>query len=165
MKITPKKFSFFSPLLIFFTASFIWFLILSQTVNFVAGFAMLSLISFFTFWKGLLIIRRAGELFGLKSRKQIFIVSLGAALGFSELVWVISFLPFPFFILGGVLAVIFAIIFNIFREWFKLRRDQNLFAGSDENDFKKVLAKNIILGAVLIIILIFLSPWLPSKTF
>jgi len=163
MKISPKIFSFVSPILIFIAASIIWFLILAQTVSFITGFIILGLFSLLVFWRGLLTSRQAGELFGLKSRKQIFIVSLTAALGFSELIWVISFLPFSFFILGGLLAIIFAIVFNIFKEYFK--QHQGLFADLDKNSFKKILTKDIVLGIILIIILISISSWLPPKTF
>ncbi len=163
MKISPKNFSFISPILVFLAASIIWFLILAQTIGFIAGFIVLGLFSLLIFWRGLLISRRAGELFGLKSRKQIFVVSLSAALGFSELIWVISFLPFSFFILGSLFAAIFAIVFNIFKEHFK--QHQGLFADLDRSSFKKILTKNIVLGIILIIILISISPWLPQKTF
>ncbi len=163
MTISPKTFLLIAPLLIFFAASIIWFLILAQTINFITGFIVLVLFSLLVFWRGLLISRHAGELFGLKSRKQIFIVSLGVTLGFSELIWAISFMPFSFFILGGLLATIFAIAFNIFKEYFKQRQD--LFAGLDESSFKKILTKNIALGIILIIILISISSWLPPKTF
>ncbi len=163
MKISPKNFSFISPILIFLAASIIWFLILAQTISFIAGFIVLDLFSFLIFWRGLLISRRAGELFSLKSRRQIFIVSLGAALGFSELIWAISFMPFSFFILGCLFATIFAIVFNILKEYFKQHR--GLFADLDKSDFKKILTKNIVLGIILIIILISISSWLPPKTF
>src|SRR3989344_173289 len=163
MKISPKIFLFISPILVFLAAGIIWFLILAQTVNFIAGFIVLGLFSLLMFWKGFLVSRRAGELFGLKSRKQIFIVSLIIALGFSELIWVISFMPFSFFILGALLATIFAIVFNIFKEYFKLH--QGLFVDLNRSSFKKVLTNNIVLGIILIIILISISSWLPPKTF
>ncbi|MEK7578652.1 MAG: hypothetical protein AAB789_00035 [Patescibacteria group bacterium] len=163
MKIPPNFFSFISPILVFFAASIIWFLILGQTISFITGLIVLGLFSLLMFWRGLLISRRAGELFGLKSRKQIFIVSLGAALGFSELIWAISFTPFSFFVLGGLFATIFSVVFNIFKEYFK--QHQGLFADLDRNSFKKILTKNIILGIILIIILIAVSSWLPPKTF
>lgn len=162
MKISPKTFSFISPILVFIAASIIWFLILAQTIGFITGFVILGLFSFWLFWRGLLISRRSGELFGLKSRKQIFIVSLGVALGLSELIWIISFMPFSFFILGGLITTIFAIVFNIFKEYFKQRQD---FADSAEGGFRKILTKNVVLGIVLIIILISISSWLPPKTF
>jgi len=162
-KISPKTFLMIAPVLIFLTASIIWFLILAQAINFITGFIILSLILFLAFWKGLLVSRCAGELIGLKNRKQIFIISLGVALGFSELIWTISFLPFPFFILGGLFATIFAFVFNIFKEYF--RQCQDLFIDLKRNGFKKLLAKNIILGIVLLIILISISSWLPPKTF
>ncbi|MDP3004219.1 MAG: hypothetical protein Q8N43_01805 [Candidatus Azambacteria bacterium] len=163
MKISPKNFLFISPILVFLAASIIWFLILAQTISFIMGFIVLDLFSLFMFWRGLLVSRRAGELFGLKSRKQIFIVSLSVALGFSELIWAISFMPFSFFILGGLLATIFAIVFNIFKEYFK--QHQGLFADLDRSIFKKILTKDIVLGIILIIILISISSWLPPKTF
>ncbi len=163
MKITPKNFSFISPILVFLAASIVWFLILAQTISFIAGFVVLGLFSLLMFWKGLLISRRAGELKSLRSRKQIFIISLGIALGFSELIWVISFMPFSFFILGGLFAAIFAIVFNIFKEYFK--QHQGLFADSDRSNFKKILTKNIVFLIILIIILISISSWLPPKTF
>ncbi|MCX6812942.1 MAG: hypothetical protein NTV77_00400 [Candidatus Azambacteria bacterium] len=163
MKISPKNFLFISPILVFFAASIVWFLILAQTISFIMGLIILDLFSLLIFWRGLLVSRRAGELFGLKSRKQIFIVSLGAALGFSELIWAISFMPFSFFILGCLFATIFVIVFNIFKEYFK--QHQGLFADLDRSNFKKILTKNIVLGIILIIILISISSWLPPKTF
>jgi len=153
MKITPKTFLFIMPFLIFFITSFIWLEILSQKMGFIAGLIISTLTSFFIFWNGLLISRRAGELFSLKDRKQIFIFSLGVALGFCELVWAISFLPFPFYILGGLFTIIFAMAFNIVNEYLKQHREL------------KFLIKNIILGIGLIIIFILSSPWLPPKTF
>ena len=146
MKITPKTFLFVMPFLVFFMASFIWLEILSQKVGFIAGLITLSLVSFLIFWNGLLINRRAGELFGLKSRRQIFVFSLGIALGLCELIWTISFLPFSFFILGGLFTVIFAITFNV------IINGRNII-------------KNIILGVGLIIIFILSSPRLPPKVF
>lgn len=146
MKITPKTFLFVMPFLVFFMASFIWLEILSQKVGFIAGLVTLSLVSFLIFWNGLLISRRAGELFSLKSRRQIFVFSLGIALGLCELIWTISFLPFSFFILGGLFTVIFAITFNV------IINGRNII-------------KNIILGVGLIIIFILSSPWLPPKVF
>lgn len=163
MKISPKNFSFISPILVFLVSSIIWFLILAQIISFIAGFVVLGLFSLLMFWRGLLISRRAGELFGLKSRKQIFIVSLGVTLGFSELIWAIAFMPFSFLILGGLLTTIFAIVFNIFKEYFK--QHQDLFADLDRSSFKKILTKNVVLGIILIIILISISSWLPPKTF
>ncbi len=146
IKITPKTFLFIMPFLIFFTASFIWLEILSQKIAFITGLIILSLASFLIFWNGLLINRRAGELFDLKTRKKIFVFSLGITLGFCELIWAISFLPFPFFILGGLFAVIFAIAFNV------IVNGRNI-------------TKNVILGTSLIIIFILSSPWLPPKVF
>jgi len=146
MKITPKTFLFGMPFLVFFMASFIWLEILSQKIGFITGLIILSLVSFLIFWKGLLISRRAGELFGLKNRKQVFVFSLGIALGFCELIWAISFLPFSFFILGGLFTIIFAIAFNI------------IVSGHN-------IIKNAILGASLIIIFILSSSWLPPKVF
>ncbi len=162
-KLSPKSFLFVSPILIFFLASVTWFLILAQVIGFIAGLIVLSAFSFLVFWKGLLISRQAGELFGFKSRKQIFAVSLIAVLGFSELIWVISFLPFSFFILGGLFATIFALVFNVLKEYFK--QHQGLFADLDEINFKKILTRNIVLGIILIIILMSISSWLPSKAF
>ncbi len=146
MKITPKTFLFIMPFLVFFMASFAWLEILSQKISFVVGLIILSLAVFFIFWNGLLINRRAGELSILKSRKQILVFSFGIALGFCELFWAVSFLPFPFFILGGIFTVIFAVAFNV------IVNNRNVI-------------KNIVLAAGLIIIFILSSPWLPPKTF
>ncbi len=146
MKITPKIFLFIMPFLTFFAAGFIWLEILSQKAAFITGLIILSLVSFLIFWNGLLINYRAGVSFGLKTRKQIFVFSLGIALGFCELIWVISFLPFSFFILSGLFTVIFAIAFNV------------IVSGRN-------IVKNAILGASLIIIFILSSPWLPPKVF
>lgn len=163
MKISPNIFFLIAPILIFFIASFVWFLILAQLIGFIVGFIILGLFSFLFLWKGFLISRRTGELFGLKSRKQILIISLIITLGFTELIWIISFLPFSFFILGGLFATIFAVVFGIFKEYFKQR--QGLFSDLDSDNFKNTLTKNIILGIILIIVLISISSWLPSKTF
>lgn len=108
-----------------------------------------------------MISRRAGELYGLKNRRQIFVISIGITLGFSELIWGISFLPFPFYILGGIFTVIFAAVFDIIKEYFKQRFD--LFASLDENKFRKILIRDIVSGAILIIFFIFITPWLPVR--
>lgn len=163
LMISPKRFLFIAPLLIFFLTSAIWFSILSQTISFVAGFIVLIFVSFFIFWRGLLILRRAGELFGLRSKKQIFVVSLAVALSFGEMFWAISFLPLRFFILGGLFVILFMFAFSIFKEYFK--QDQNSSSELTKKVFKKVLTKNIILSVILIIILISISSWLPPKTF
>ena len=158
MKVSPQILFVISTIFIFLAASFIWYLILYQVINFVSGLVILSFLIFLAFWQNLLAFRRAGELIGLKSKKQIFIVSLVFTLGFSELIWSISFMPFSFFILSGILSVVFAETQDIFKEYFKK-------SANDYSEIKKILTKDIIAGIILITIFIFISPWLPSKVY
>jgi hypothetical protein len=161
MKMSPKTFSLAMPLTIFLVASAVWLLILSQSISFILSLFILSSFAFLLFWRGLIISRKAGELFGLKNRKQIFIVSLTVALGFCELAWGISFLPFPFFILSGLFTVIFTIAFDVLKEYFKQHPD--LFADLDRINFKKILIRDMATGIIFIIIFISISSWLPSR--
>ena len=158
MKVSPQILFVISTIFIFLATSFIWYLILYQAINFVSGLVILSFLIFLAFWQNLLAFRRAGELIGLKSKKQIFIVSLVFTLGFSELIWSISFMPFSFFILSGILSVVFAETQDIFKEYFKK-------SANDYSEIKKILTKDIIAGIILITIFIFISPWLPSKVY
>lgn len=160
--VSPKFFSIILPFLVFILASIIWFLILIQSVNFIFGFVILSLFSFVIFWQGLLISRKSGELFTLKNRRQIIIISLAVTLGFSELIWVISFLPFSFFVLAGLFSAIFATIFDVIKEYFK--KHVGLFEETDRKKFNKILIRDILSAAIFIIIIISLSSWLPLKT-
>lgn len=151
----------FLPILIFLISTTVWLLILSQSIGFFSGFLILSFSAFLVFWKGFLISRQKGGLFGLKNKKQVFFVSLGVALGFSELMWAISFLPFSFFILSGLFTAIFSIVFDIFREYFK--RKPSLFEESDKINFRKTIVKDFWGGAGFILILILIASWLPKK--
>ena len=153
MKISAKTLFILSPTFIFLAVSFIWYLILYQAISFFSGFTILI---FLTFWQNFLAYRMSGELTKIKSKKQIFIVSLVFVLGFGELIWSISFLPFSFFILGGIVAVIFGATVDIYKEWFRKSM-------VDSFKIKKVLIRDVTLGAILIIIFIFISPWLPLK--
>lgn len=142
----------------------VWFLILSQTTSFIVGIISIIVVSFLFFRWGFLAFRSAGELLGLKKRKQIIVVSLVAALALGEVFWALSFLPFSFFILGGIFTITFVIVFNMMKEYFKQQREEppvNL----KEVGFYKFLKKNIIIAVILIIILISISPWLPPKVF
>lgn len=159
--LTPKNFSITAPLIIFVASGAVWFMILTQAIKFSSGLLALSFISFLLFWRGLLISRKAGELFGLKTKRRIFLVGVATSFGFIELIWTISFLPLAFFILGGIFTIIFSIIFDILKEYFKMQ--PGLFRDLDNNRFKKLLYKDIFSGAVFVIILILISPWLPAR--
>ncbi|MBI2635464.1 MAG: hypothetical protein HYW79_02875 [Parcubacteria group bacterium] len=159
--LTPKIFSVLSPLIVFFVSGIVWLMILTQRLGFFSGLLLLSFFTFLLFWRGLLISRQAGELFGLRAKHKIFIVCAAATLGFSELIWTISFLPFAFFILSGIFAVIFSICFDILKEYFKRR--PGLFRDYDKGGYKKILYKDICGGAILIIIFILISSWLPAR--
>ncbi|MBI2446625.1 MAG: hypothetical protein HYV51_02265 [Parcubacteria group bacterium] len=139
------------------------YLILYQAIGFFSGLMILSFLIFLTFWQNFLTFRRAGELIGLKSKKQIFVISVIFVLGFSELIWSISFMPFPFYILGGILSVIFAVTLDIYREYFGKPANDNLFAFSIK--IKKVIIKDIVAGIALITIFILISSWLPPKVY
>ena len=156
IKISSKVFSVVSPIWVFLVASFIFFLILYQAISFFSGFAVLVFLFFLTIWKNFLVSRRSGELIGLKNKKQIFIVSLIFVLGFGELIWSVSFLPFPFFVLGGILAVIFGVVLDVYKEYF---REPSVFNG----EIKRILIRDIVTGIILITIFIFISPWLPPR--
>jgi hypothetical protein len=158
---SSKSFFLSITLLTFFLSSIFYFLILIQLLNFIFGVTLFGIIIFLLFWNGLLISRRSGELFGLKNKKQILIISLIISLGFSEIFWSISFLPFSFFILGGLFTVFFATVFDIMRESFKNQR--NLFSEIKEKEFVKNLKKDVILGLIFIVILISISSWMPIR--
>lgn len=157
MKISGKTIFIFSPMFIFLTASFIWYLILYRTIDFFSGFTILIFLFFLIFWQNFLAFRKSGELIGLKNKKQVLAVSLIFTLGFGELIWSISFLPFSFFILGGILAVIFGSVLDIYKEYFRHQINNGL-------EIKKILVKDIVLGVSLITLFIFISPWFPPKT-
>ena len=159
--LTPKIFSITAPLVIFVAGSIVWLMILTQAIGFFSGFLALNTIAFLLFYRGLLISRKTGELLGLKTKRGIFLVSAATTLGFSELIWTISFSPFAFFVLSGIFTVIFSIVFNILKEYFKRR--PGLFRDFDKDSFKKLLYKDIFGGAILIIIFILLSSWLPER--
>lgn len=163
MKISPKTLFIISPTFIFLIASFIWYLILYQAISFFSGLIILVFFIFLMFWRNLLSFRKSGELIGLKNKKQIIITSLIFVLGFGELIWSISFLPFSFFILGGIIAVIFGVVLDIYREYFRYSAINNL--SSVERTINKILIRDITFGIVLILLFIFISPWFPSKTY
>ena len=159
--LNPKIFSMTAPLVIFVTSSIIWLMILTQAIGFFSGLLALSTVSFLLFYRGLLVSRLAGELFGLRTKRGIFLVCAAATLGFSELFWTISFSPFAFFVLSGIFTVIFSIVFDILKEYFKRR--PGLFKDFNKDGFKKLLYKDVFGGAILIIIFILLSSWLPTR--
>ncbi len=161
MNVSLKILPLALPFLMFLFSGIIWFLILIQVISFIWGFVVLSFLVFVVFWRSLLIIRRAGEVFILRNKKQVLIVSLVLTLGFSELIWALSFLPFSFFVLAGLFSVIFAVVFDVFKEYFKQRPD--LFSESDQGNLKKVLIRDILSGIIFIIIIIGASSWLPIK--
>jgi len=148
--ISSKTFSLISAPIVFLGAAIVWFFVLAQVISFFIGLILLGFFAFLVFWQGLLISRRNGELFGLKTKKQILAISLGASLGFVELIWIISLLPFSFYVLGGLFAAIFVVVFDIFREVFK------------GQEFKKILKRDIVSGTVFVTILILISHWLPK---
>ncbi|GEM_PF-2711936 len=159
--LTPQIFSVTASLIMFVVASTVWLMILTQAIGFFSGLLILSVVAFLLFWRGFLASRKAGELFGLRTKSGIFIVCAAATLGFSELIWTISFLPFAFFILSGIFTVIFSIVFDILKEYFK--RQPGLFRDFDKDGFKKILYKDVFGGAILIIIFVLLSSWLPAR--
>ncbi len=151
MKISPTLFIFAGPLVVFLISAAFWFLILSQALNFVWGLVILTALYFLMFRWGLLISRRKGELAGLKSRKELTLISLYASLGLGELIWVISYLPFSIFVLAGLITVLFSVSFDVFKEHFK------------QSDWRRFLLKDVLGGAAVIILLILISPWLPRR--
>lgn len=171
MKISSKTIFIFSPILIFLAASFIWYLILYQAVSFLSGFTFLIFLTFLIFWQNFLMFRRSGELIGLKNKKQIIIISSIFAMGLGELIWSISFLPFSFFILGGILAVIFGVVLDIYKEYFRHQiNDPLIDSGSrtksgDNLKIRKILIRDVAIGAIIITIFIYISPWLPPKIY
>lgn len=156
IKASSQIISVILPLWIFLSGSFVFYLFLYQAISFFSGITVLILVIFLTFRQVFLSFRREGKLIGLKNKKQVLIVSLVFALGFGELIWSISFMPFSFFILGGIVAVIFGVVLDIFREYFKKSAPLNF-------EIKRFLTRDIVAGAVLITIFIFISPWLPPK--
>lgn len=156
MKISPQTVFTISTISVFLISSFIWYLILYQAIDFFSGLIILFFLIFLLLWQNFLGLRRNGELIGLRSKKQVFIVSIILVFGFSELIWSISFMPFSFFILGGILAVIFGVVLDIYKEYFKK-------SIKDDSKIKKVLIRDITAGIVLITIFIFISSWLPPK--
>ena len=155
-RISPHIILVALPFWIFLAGSFIFYLFLYQAISFFSGITILVFLIFLTFWRIFLLFRREGELIGLKNKKQILALSLVFALGFSEFIWSISFMPFSFFILGGILAVIFGVVLDIYREYFKKSENENF-------EIKRFLTRDIALGVTLITIFIFISPWLPPK--
>ncbi len=155
-KISPQTLFIISVLFIFLTTGFIWYLILYQAISFFSGLIILSFLVFLAFWQNFLTLRRAGELIGLKSKRQIFTVSIVFSLGFSELIWSLSFMPFSFFILSGALTVVFGVVLDVFKEYFKK-------STADDLKIKKILIKDIAAGIILITTFIFINPWLPPK--
>lgn len=147
-----------SAVFIFLTSSFIWYLILYQAISFFSGLAILSFLIFIIFWKIFLAFRKSGELIGLKNKRQIFVVSTVLVLCFSEFIWSISFMHFPFFIMGGILTVIFTVVIDICKEYFKK-------SSIDDLIIRRVLMRDITIGVILITIFIFISPWLPPKVY
>ena len=156
MKISSQMIFIISPIWIFLTSSFIFYLILYQAISFFNGLLVSSLLYFLTFFQDFLEFRKFGESTGLKNKKQIFVISLVLTLGFSELFWSISFLPFSFFILGGILAVIFTVVLDIYKENFKR-------SANDSLKIIRILIRDIVTGVILITIFIFISSWLPQK--
>ena len=156
MKISSQMIFIISPIWIFLTSSFILYLILYQAISFFNGLLVSSLLYFLTFFQDFLEFRKSGESTGLKNKKQIFVISLVLTLGFSELFWSISFLPFSFFILGGILAVIFTVVLDIYKENFKR-------SANDSLKIIRILIRDIVTGVILITIFIFISSWLPQK--
>ena len=164
MRIASNNFLPVFSLLALVASGSIWFLILSQAIGFLVGIIFMIVFSFFIIRWGFLVFRSAGELLGLKKRKQIMAVSLIAALALVEIFWTLSFLPFSFFILGGIFSITFVIVFNILKEYFK-RQQENALVSLKEIGFYRFLKKNITIAVILIIILISISPWLPPKAF
>lgn len=158
MKISSKIIFTASPVFVFLISSLAWYLILYQIISFLTGFIFLIFTIFLAFWQNFLAFRKSGELIGLKSKKQIIIISTIFVLAFSELIWSISFLPFSLFILSGIISILFLVVLDIYKEYFRYPLN---------NDFKinKILIRDAAFGIILILIFIFISPWFPPKTY
>lgn len=158
MKISSKIIFITLPAFVFLTASLIWYLILYQVISFLTGFIFLIFTIFLAFWQNFLSFRKSGELIGLKSKKQIIIISTIFVLAFSELIWSISFLPFSLFILSGIISILFLVVLDIYKEYFKYSLNNN-------SKINKILIRDVTLGIILILVFIFISPWFPPKTY
>jgi len=152
MKIfTLRTYNFFASPMVFFIASAVWFLILAQAISFFYGLLIFTTMAFLIFRQGLIINRQAGLLFELKNKKQILAISLISSVGFAEIFWTISFMPFSFYTLGGIMAAVFAVSFIILKSYY------------ERLDIKSLMLKNILFGIILIVIFIGISSWLPKK--
>jgi len=72
-------------------------------------------------------------------------------------------MPFPFFILGGILAVIFGVTLDIYGEYFRKPANDSSFDFNGK--IKKVIIKDVMAGIVFITIFILISPLLPPKAY
>jgi len=154
MKIfTLRTYNFFASPMVFFIASTVWFLILAQTISFFYGLFIFTLLVFLIFRAGFTINRRAGMLFGIKTKKQVLAISLVVAAGFAEIFWAVSFMPFSFYTLGGIMAVVFTVSFIVLKSYY------------ERLDIKSLMIKNILFGIILIAIFIGISSWLPKNRF
>jgi len=145
MKIfTLRTYNFFASPMVFFIASTVWFLILAQTISFFYGLFIFTLLVFLIFRAGFTINRRAGMLFGIKTKKQVLAISLVVAAGF---------MPFSFYTLGGIMAVVFTVSFIVLKSYY------------ERLDIKSLMIKNILFGIILIAIFIGISSWLPKNRF
>lgn len=134
----------------FLAMSGIWFLIMTQAFGFAWGLLGVILVSFFNFWQFLLVSLYFGEFVKVK-KSDLFLFSLVATLGLGELAWIISFLPFNFFILAGIESALFAFTLDTFGSYFR---------GAS---LKKVIYKNLSLGVLIFAVLLLLTPWLPRS--
>lgn len=139
---------------VFFVASFLWFFSLAQAIDFVSGLVGLAAAAALILGQSLFVARRKGELTGIKNKSQILILAGGSALGFAEIIWALSFLPFSYFISGAIFTTIWVMVFNIFR-----RYGDN--AGGEK--FREVILRSLLIGSAFIFILIVISPWLPQR--
>ena len=112
-----------------------------------------TLLVFLIFRAGFTINRRAGMLFGIKTKKQVLAISLVVAAGFAEIFWAVSFMPFSFYTLGGIMAVVFTVSFIVLKSYY------------ERLDIKSLMIKNILFGIILIAIFIGISSWLPKNRF
>lgn len=154
----------FSLTTLFFAFSLVWFFMIGRDLDFWLGILIMIFLSFLSFWQSLLVSLHFGELapapdsssdslgeFKKPVKRDLFIFSVWSALALGELGWVLSFLPFSFFVLAGV----FSSFWNAWTEILKY-----YFRGSLSF---KVIYKNILLVFLVATLLLLITPWLPRR--
>ena len=140
---------------VYFFSSLIWFFILAQAIDFIWGLIIIALVSSLIFLQAMLISRLAGQLVKIKNKNQIVILSAAVLIGLAEISWAVSFLPFGYFILGALFTAVFIATFNIIDSYYRTTLD--------EIAVKKLVIRNVMVTMAFVVILVFLSPWLPQK--